>query len=76
MKLSFEEAIDQHREMHAKGKKVFSGYSLRRHIPDIASLVDNSNIKTLLDYGCGKAQGWEKENYQDRKSTRLNSSHT
>jgi hypothetical protein len=33
----------------------FHGFSLKLFIPNITSLIENSNIRTALDYGCGKA---------------------
>lgn len=43
----------EYRRMHEGG--LFSGGSLKKHIPKIKKLVQEYNIKTMLDYGCGKA---------------------
>lgn len=34
----------------------FRGYSLKFFIPNISTLIRDSNISTALDYGCGKAE--------------------
>lgn len=51
--------IEQYRYLHSNGW--FPGFSLRRHIPELAELVRKHEAKTLLDYGCGKASCWLKE---------------
>lgn len=51
--------IEQYRYLHDQGR--FEGHSLRRHLPDIAKLVQETGAETLLDYGCGKAICWRKE---------------
>lgn len=63
--LNFQEAIDLHKELHNQGHHVFGGLSLSTHMNKIANLVQNSNIETILDYGCGKAHCWEKQNFHD-----------
>lgn len=45
----------QYRIMH-QNPSMFSGGSLRQFLPEITSLINSSNIHTVLDYGCGKAQ--------------------
>ena len=37
-------------------KNHFRGYSLKQYLPEISALIRDSNIKTVLDYGCGKAE--------------------
>jgi hypothetical protein len=49
---------DQYTQLH-KDPSIFRGYSLSEHIPAIQTIVQNSNIKTLLDYGCGKAEMYD-----------------
>ena len=34
----------------------FRGFSLKFFIPNLSSLIRDSNIHTALDYGCGKAE--------------------
>jgi 2-polyprenyl-3-methyl-5-hydroxy-6-metoxy-1,4-benzoquinol methylase len=43
---------EQYTKMHNNG--LFTGESLRRHLPEIQALIRQHNIKTVLDYGCGK----------------------
>lgn len=43
----------EYRRMHKAG--LFSGGSLMQHIPELKALVKEYDIKTILDYGCGKA---------------------
>ncbi|MDA0240545.1 MAG: class I SAM-dependent methyltransferase [Proteobacteria bacterium] len=40
-------------------EETFNGYSLRPHIGTIAQIAANYDVHTVLDYGCGKAQGYE-----------------
>ena len=55
-----EEAIEQYKKMH-KYPESFRGYSLGPHVKRIKELVDETQSKTLLDYGCGKAWQWTKK---------------
>jgi hypothetical protein len=34
----------------------FRGFSLKFFIPNLSTLIRDSNIRTALDYGCGKAE--------------------
>jgi 2-polyprenyl-3-methyl-5-hydroxy-6-metoxy-1,4-benzoquinol methylase len=43
----------EYRRMHKR--RMFSGISLERHLPEIQALIKEYNIKTILDYGCGQA---------------------
>lgn len=49
--------IEQHRQMHKIWKR-FKGHSLVEHIPQIDQLMEEHGCRTILDYGCGKAQYW------------------
>ena len=60
--LTLEEAIHLHTELHKNDTK-FNGFSIAIHLPEIADMIKNSNIETLLDYGCGKAKGWYRGKY-------------
>lgn len=44
---------DQYEQMH-KDPNMFMGFSLHSFIPEISLIVKDTNIKTVLDYGCGK----------------------
>jgi len=41
-------------ECHNRG--YFNGASLKQHIDEITKIIEMDNIKTILDYGCGKAE--------------------
>jgi len=43
----------EYRAMHAKN--TFKGESLKKHLPEIRKIITEYGIKSLLDYGCGKA---------------------
>lgn len=58
---TFAEYADQYRKMHEKG--AFSGGSLKFEYADsIRAIVDRTGSKTVLDFGCGKAIHYKKEN--------------
>lgn len=48
-----------YRRTHEAYPDNFKGNSLLAHVTDIAKLVQNSNIHSCLDYGCGKAAPWK-----------------
>ncbi len=58
-----------YRDMHANGdtasglppEMTFNGISLRPHVNRIRALIREMKAKTLLDYGCGKALGYQGE---------------
>lgn len=51
----FAEYKEYYKQMHDKGH--FAGGSLKKeYAPKISSMVKETNSKTLLDYGCGKAE--------------------
>lgn len=55
--------LEQYRVMHKQGW--FPGGAIRPHVTEIRELVLQHGAKTLLDYGCGKAEqylkyGWHK----------------
>lgn len=54
--LTLEEHNELYRQLHKN--LIFKGYSLKRWIPELANIISNSNIKSVLDYGCGKAECW------------------
>lgn len=49
--------IEQYRLLHEKGVW-FKGTAIKGYTGDIAHLVQETQSKTLLDYGCGKAMYW------------------
>lgn len=56
--LTLEESHNLYRQTHTKFPSNFKGFSLHKWIPDIGMLIKTSNIKTVLDFGCGKAGCW------------------
>jgi hypothetical protein len=61
--VSYEEALKLHEELHKK--RVFLGNSIKDHLNNIIELVDIYNVKTICDYGCGKAHCWIKMNLKE-----------
>lgn len=55
---NYARALDLTRKHHAK-HKTFSGRYLSRYLDDIAPLIEQHGVKTVLDYGCGKAEMWK-----------------
>jgi hypothetical protein len=55
--LTLEEHNNYYKELHKQNK--FQGYSLLKWIPDLSNLIRNSNIETVLDFGCGEAKCWK-----------------
>jgi hypothetical protein len=52
---TIQDAHKAYEELHAN-PDYFRGFSLHDHIPDIMRLCRTSNVRSLLDYGCGKAE--------------------
>jgi hypothetical protein len=58
------ELLEQYRNLHERGEpllglgaeKTFSGQSLMPHVGRIKALLDRTDARTVLDYGCGKGQ--------------------
>lgn len=55
-------SIDVYRQTHIAHPEYFTGYSLTTYVSEINALIQHSNIKTCLDYGCGKAHAWSYHN--------------
>ena len=63
----YTELLEQYKQMHEEGDIVgavqagntFAGMSLGPHIAAIKNVVEGFGAKSLLDYGCGKAKGYE-----------------
>jgi len=57
----FAEYKSQYQQMHSRG--AFSGGSLKYEYADsIRTIVNHTGSKTVLDFGCGKAAHYKKEN--------------
>jgi hypothetical protein len=60
--------MEQYKSMHRDGdqlnnlkpEQTFQGISIAPHVGAIKMMIDRSKSRTLLDYGCGKAEGYEK----------------
>lgn len=55
-------SIDVYRQTHIAHPEYFTGHSLTTYVSEINALIQHSNIKTCLDYGCGKARAWSYHN--------------
>ena len=51
-------ALAATKKLHA-GEKMFSGRFLVRYLDDIRAIIAQYRVKTMLDYGCGRAVKWE-----------------
>lgn len=60
--LTLQESHELYRKTHEAKPSIFKGNSLHHWIPEISTIVRNSNIKTVLDYDCGKAVCWKNYN--------------
>jgi hypothetical protein len=47
--------LEQAKIMH-KDSNVWKGHMIKRYMPQIKQIIEEKNIDTILDYGCGKAQ--------------------
>lgn len=58
---NYYEIIEKYKKFHINGSKklpgskTFLGYSLVKWVHKIREIIDSSNSKTIIDYGCGKA---------------------
>ena len=48
-------------KLYHQDDKIWQGTSLINYIPKINQIIKNKDIKTILDYGCGKAKHHPKE---------------
>jgi hypothetical protein len=51
---------EQYDELH-KNPHNFRGFQVVKHADAIQRLIDKTDSNTLLDYGCGKADGYKKD---------------
>lgn len=54
-----------YKETHERYPDYFKGYSIMSYVTQIDMLIKHYQIKTVLDYGCGKGMGWAKYNLKD-----------
>lgn len=52
---NFYKYIEKSKKLHLNGNNIWTGGSLKKHISYIKDVIKKNNIKTILDYGCGKA---------------------
>lgn len=63
----YQALLAQYRVLHRDGdalhgrppEATFNGVSLQQHVPVIAGLIRRHGARSLLDYGCGKAQAYD-----------------
>ena len=59
--------ITLYEKMHRTGTKklppqnTFAGFSLIKWIPEIKSIINKTNTKSVIDFGCGKAMAYKKK---------------
>lgn len=51
--------LARHRAEHDADARAFDGWTLAAYQGQVAALVKKTKARTLLDYGCGKADGWK-----------------
>ena len=57
--MNHDEVIDHYRHKHETDPGFSKGSALYKHIPRIASYVQTFRLRSVLDYGCGKASFWK-----------------
>lgn len=57
-------SYEQYKILH-RNPGMFAGGSLKQFLPDITTLIQSSNVRTVLDYGCGKALCYKQYRLQD-----------
>ena len=62
--LTLADSNELYRKTHEQHPEYFAGYSLMEYVFEIGQLIKTSNIKTVLDYGCGKAKAWKDHDLQ------------
>ena len=59
--------ISLYEKMHQTGTKklppqnTFAGFSLIKWIPEIKSIINKTNTKSVIDFGCGKAMAYKQK---------------
>lgn len=64
----YQTLMTQYRDMHTHGdrindippEKTFNGISVVEHLTAVRGIIDRVGARTLLDYGCGKAEAYDK----------------
>ena len=57
------EWIEQYRQYHKEHTEYGNGGGLKFYLQHIIDLVQDTKAETLLDYGCGKAEGYLEYNH-------------
>lgn len=55
---AYELALKEAKAHHAESK-TYSGKFLRPHAPAIKAIIDRLNVRSILDYGCGKGAQYQ-----------------
>lgn len=72
--IRYKELVKLYKIMHEEGYKtdppdsVFTGRMLFGHVESIKQVIDNNNIKTVLDYGSGKGYLYDKDKHMRHES--------
>lgn len=56
---TLEDTYKVYKDTHEQKPDFFKGHSIVAYLPEIIQLIKSSNIKSVIDYGCGKAEAWE-----------------
>jgi hypothetical protein len=59
------DSYELYKQTHEQKPKYFKGYSLQQYVFEIGSFIQRTNIRTLIDYGCGKAGVWNDWDLKD-----------
>lgn len=59
---TLQNSYELYRQTHKIHPNWFGGYSILKNVTNIGKLIQDSNIKTCLDYGCGHAGAWKNGN--------------
>lgn len=57
--------IDQYKKAHID-PEAFPGISIRYYVKDINTLIQTTNSKTLLDFGCGKGEQYYSKELKEK----------
>ena len=58
--------LEEYKELH-KDPKYFNGICLITHLNTVSNIIVEEGVKSVLDYGCGKALLYDDEKYKNMK---------
>lgn len=59
--MNSDEVIDYYRHKHSTDPGFCKGSALLKHLPRLASYIQDFRYRSVLDYGCGKASFWKQD---------------